>query len=155
MTAASKLPEDLQMSAQEDYETRFSGWDLATLTSLAGLGQASYDYEKHCWYVSSPMTHRAGLPSVVPDVDWPGAPTPDGASPLIVSREAIPGVRVGLDEDLATVLDVPAGGARLTADATRALSDAIGEARQLRALVEADRAVFAEMDGLPDIEAGS
>jgi hypothetical protein len=138
-----------------EYETRFSGWDLATLTSLVNLGQASYDYSEHRWYVSAPMTLRAGLPSVVPDVDWQESVTPDGRSPLIFSREAVPGVRVGLTEDLTTVLRAPDGGAQLTVEDTQALSDAVAEARQLHVTVETDRVCLAEMNGLPDMEAGA
>jgi len=132
-----------------DRDNRFSGWDLATLTSLAGLGQASYDYGNHCWYVSSPMTHRAGMPSHVPDVDW-REPEPGQPAPLL-DREAVPGVRVCLTEDLSTVLEIPGGAARLSVDDTCALTDAIAEVRQLRAIVEADRCCLA--DG-PDVEAG-
>jgi hypothetical protein len=138
-----------------EFETRFSGWDLAMLTSLVNLGQASYDCAEHCWYVSAPMTHRAGLPSVVPDVDWREGATPDGRSPLIFSREAVPGVRVSLTEDLIAVIQAPEGGARMALEDTQALTDAVAEARQVRAAVEADRACLAEMTGLPDVEAGA
>lgn len=144
----------------ERYRTRFSGYDLTTLHVMTACGDAVYDTDEHRWRIAAGAV-PAGLPAVVPDVDWQAAhaaiqasaPAPQ-ARPLVFARAVTPAVTVGLDETLTLILQVPEGATRLTISNGDALNGAVAEARQVRAQIEATQDAAAGRPA-PGIEAGT